>query len=899
MFESECQEDEDVTTDKTTREDEENFDCALNNEMCFEQTPLMSENSDDDRLQDTTTKRVESNSEEPIIHTEDEDVPCACYGKDDEVEEVNPDSIDYSSYSGNNHLSPEEIKKNEVEEAEEEYVDHQEYAPQAEIWSSSSEQETNRPSTQQEQCDHVTDKVMPPIWDTDCDEDGGLAGEEVIVEDHLTELTAVRFDAHSPQFDKQDVEIEQKEENGLTCGQDADVLDDDQVKEKMLTTDNTVACSEECDSSSMAPSPALPCLSAPVKVDNHDDSLSGITTDAKAQISGMADVLDLSLDRQHQQEENKMVPSLDEYTDSASLGIQMPSNETENYPEININGTTVVLSEECNDQVYDPQVQSCFEGQQSVQTIRNEAFDKASAVVAPDIFACDGENVTIPITAEVFDKASVAAVLDTVANVPSVIVEEVSCPHLPSICQDHMEDNESFNETGFDSVTDADACNNPSLTALLTSEEVSLLDMSFSQDQQSDQTRNKEDFSEVINGTASVMTEDMIATMCQMHLPSFEQRELRDNDISAGVGEESGISSMTVSPDAGNEFDVIFEDMVLPAMDCDQQSEEQTGAQNSLFADDVAISVIKEDTAGMVFGPYPSSHSQPTLSAHTGWTNYESFAANEDMFGHEVEESYHRAMDQFAAQIAESVTSFTEELKKQTDVKVVVDVVEVKEKTARVSVEKKEETKAEEKEEDYEKTEISIMEATMDHNEWIMDSTYQALPWMNLSATSFAQDQTQTNQPPTEERQCSSTVADTTCTDTTDIQPSTEVRQTSTLFLVDESTENNKKVVAVQPMPQNVNVTFRVHYFTQSPYQTVAVTGNQEELGNWKGFVPLERSKDGHWATVVSLPTESIVEWKFVVVDKGEVCRWEECGNRLLDTGFGDDLLVHKWWGRL
>uniref|UniRef100_A0A7N6AZA4 CBM20 domain-containing protein n=1 Tax=Anabas testudineus TaxID=64144 RepID=A0A7N6AZA4_ANATE len=100
-----------------------------------------------------------------------------------------------------------------------------------------------------------------------------------------------------------------------------------------------------------------------------------------------------------------------------------------------------------------------------------------------------------------------------------------------------------------------------------------------------------------------------------------------------------------------------------------------------------------------------------------------------------------------------------------------------------------------------------------------------------------------------------------------------------------DNTENSKKVVAVQPMPQSVNVTFRIHYLTCSPYQTVAVTGNQQELGNWKEFIPLER--------------KSHVEWKFVVLDKGEVCRWEECGNRLLETGFGDDLIVHKWWGLL
>uniref|UniRef100_A0A8C6UXY1 CBM20 domain-containing protein n=1 Tax=Neogobius melanostomus TaxID=47308 RepID=A0A8C6UXY1_9GOBI len=93
----------------------------------------------------------------------------------------------------------------------------------------------------------------------------------------------------------------------------------------------------------------------------------------------------------------------------------------------------------------------------------------------------------------------------------------------------------------------------------------------------------------------------------------------------------------------------------------------------------------------------------------------------------------------------------------------------------------------------------------------------------------------------------------------------------------EESAESAKKVLAVQPMPQNVNVTFRVHY--------VALV------------VSLEKTKDGYWTCVVGLPAESHVEWKFVVLEKGEVCRWEECENRVLYTGYGDDLLVHKWWG--
>ncbi|XP_051794623.1 uncharacterized protein stbd1 isoform X2 [Acanthochromis polyacanthus] len=254
-------------------------------------------------------------------------------------------------------------------------------------------------------------------------------------------------------------------------------------------------------------------------------------------------------------------------------------------------------------------------------------------------------------------------------------------------------------------------------------------------------------------------------------------------------------------------------------------------------------------------------------------------SSNQDMFGHEVEDSYNRAMDQFLEEMAAKVKH--NEKKKQIDVK----AVETKEEGAK------------EKEEDYEKTEISIMEATMDNNEWITDGNYQVLPWMNFSVPSFIQNHTKTEPVPREEPLHSSFLAEAPCIDA--VIPLPVVEQTNTVSLLDESLENGKKVVAVQPMPQNVNVIFRIHYHTHSPYQKVAVTGNQQELGNWKEFIPLERAEDGLWSSVVSLPAESHVEWKFVVVDKGDVCRWEECGNRLLDTGSGDDLLVHRWWGIL
>lgn len=783
--------DEDIS-DKKTRQEEENVQWSLN-----KQTPPIGEKGDDNK----TT--LEINSEEPAIHIEDVPATCIYYGKDEKLDEENPDSIEYSSYSGNNQLSPEEEKKDNDESVEEEGVDYHVVAQQAEVWS------TSLPSKM----------VMAPIRDGDCDEDEGLPGEvieEVTEEEHLNKLTAVRFDTHSPQFD------EQKEENGPTCDRKGSA---DHVEEEMLTCDVIVVSSEEHDSST---------VSAPIKVDINDQS--SIDTDAKAEIPVTAEFCDLSLACQLQTED-KMAPSLDEDPDSTIHSPEIPSPETENLPENHRNGSATA------ERYDDPHVQSYYKDQQSVHVI---------------------DNV-------VSDKASVAADPDTVQNVSaSVIAEEISCPHM-ILENDEMRVN---------SATDA-AC----LTALLMSEEISHPDM-FSSSQDQEGHHVEKDFSEA--GAAPVTTKDVSPSLYQIYLPSFEQSERRDDDISSpGIGKESGISSLAVSPDAqdaGKDFGVTVGDTVLPVMDCDLQTEGQTETQTSFFADDVALSVVNEDTAGTVFESYPSCRSQ----ALPDWTLYESFAANEDMFGHEIEDGYHRAMDQIAAQIAVSFTSYTDDMKTQTDIKAVIEVVEIKEK-AGVSIEMKEDTKEEkeEEEEDYERTEISIMEATMDNNEWITESNYQVFPWLNLSA----QDHTKTNQLPIEE--CSA-VTDATCTN---IPPSTEVKQTSSSSLADENTENSKKVVAIQPMPQNVNVTFRVHYFTQSPYQTVAVTGNQQELGNWKGFIPLEMAKDGHWATVVSLPAESHVEWKFVVLDKGEVCRWEECGNRLLDTGYGDDLLVQKWWG--
>ncbi|XP_045645978.1 starch-binding domain-containing protein 1 [Ursus americanus] len=104
------------------------------------------------------------------------------------------------------------------------------------------------------------------------------------------------------------------------------------------------------------------------------------------------------------------------------------------------------------------------------------------------------------------------------------------------------------------------------------------------------------------------------------------------------------------------------------------------------------------------------------------------------------------------------------------------------------------------------------------------------------------------------------------------------------------------KIVGVSSGSQRVSVRFQVHYITSTDTQFVAITGDHESLGRWKTYIILQRSKDGFWFRSVPLPADTVVEWKFVLVDSGEITRWEECSNRFLDTG-REDKVVQKWWG--
>ncbi|CAJ1071257.1 enolase-phosphatase E1 [Xyrichtys novacula] len=850
--------DEDVS-DKKTRQEEETS-CTRENEYV------------DELQEDVTT--VETNGVGSILMEsvmEDAPVSIICNVKEEEFESPDPESVTFS-YPDDNLGSAEEQNKIESEEAEVECEDSQIIPQQL----SKSDQETNQPSLNQDQGDHVMDEWTPPVERSDGVEYSGPTEE---MSEEVTDEYNTAVDTHCQQFEEEEAEIEQNEENIITSSQQ----DGDKKEKVEKTSENIIAFVEESGGQTVETSPSPSCLSASKKAETKDDNLSDVTTDENDQISGNADHPDISSGFQQPLREYESLTSPDEDANSTTLESQKLSHDIDREPT-------------------------------------NTGNDQTVASAGPSVATSDGENVT-----EVFPPHDVSSchreqqslpisVVEKAENKPPspLMEEEISLLDVSPPSQDRATDpTEPFDETEVSSASNdhmkntIEEINITSATDIPSFDKASLASPTTCEDQPSNGVANIGDISEVTASSAPVMTVDLSPSTCHMYRTSFEQSDLGDPDPSSpSFGKESGISSMAVSPDLQdvyNGFEVIDKNIV----ECILPSTSQEEPKNSLFGDYVAAPYsCNENTAGMVFGPYKSHQPQSPRERQTGRTEYESYAANEDMFGHQIEDSYHRDMEKFMEQIVNNITSLAGELKEEPDKKVTVEVVEKTDKKAKVGVDKKAETDAEEEEAvESEKTEISIMEATMDNNEWITESNYPVLPWMNISAPSIIQELSQNNQLPTEK--CVTATVDVSCVDPTEDPPVTEVKHgvelslPSSLSLVDENSENNKKVLAVQPMPQNVNVTFRVHYFAQSPYQTVAITGDQQELGNWKEFIPLERAKNGHWATVVSLPAESHVEWKFVLLDKGEVCRWEECGNRLLETGSGDDLLVHKWWGFL
>ncbi|KAM9519270.1 uncharacterized protein ACWYII_045394 isoform 2-T2 [Salvelinus alpinus] len=222
------------------------------------------------------------------------------------------------------------------------------------------------------------------------------------------------------------------------------------------------------------------------------------------------------------------------------------------------------------------------------------------------------------------------------------------------------------------------------------------------------------------------------------------------------------------------------------------------------------------------------------------------------------------------------------------------DIVDNNSKDTRVEEEKKRQSDETRIEESYEKVEINIMEATMDYNEWMTVSGTEDnsdSPWVRISHSSVECSAAEAEHHPIETHHNSD-----------DPTAFKEVKETGTKPVsLDGDLRRNKKMAAVLPIkPNTVRVRFCVHYRTQSPWQELAVTGNQQELGSWTGFVPLERAQDGFWASWVVLPAEKQVEWKLVLVEEGEILRWEEGGNRHLETGWGGgEVYLNEWWGSL
>ncbi|KAM4049563.1 starch-binding domain-containing protein 1 [Anomaloglossus baeobatrachus] len=118
----------------------------------------------------------------------------------------------------------------------------------------------------------------------------------------------------------------------------------------------------------------------------------------------------------------------------------------------------------------------------------------------------------------------------------------------------------------------------------------------------------------------------------------------------------------------------------------------------------------------------------------------------------------------------------------------------------------------------------------------------------------------------------------------------------SEAYIHEADQQKTKKVATIQPMPQNVNFGFKVHYITHSDSQIIAVTGDHEKLGKWETYVPLTSGNGGFWSHSMSLPADTNVAWKFIMVENGKIRRWEECNNRLLKITH-EDIDGQLFWG--
>ncbi|KAL4617314.1 starch-binding domain-containing protein 1 [Arapaima gigas] len=60
---------------------------------------------------------------------------------------------------------------------------------------------------------------------------------------------------------------------------------------------------------------------------------------------------------------------------------------------------------------------------------------------------------------------------------------------------------------------------------------------------------------------------------------------------------------------------------------------------------------------------------------------------------------------------------------------------------------------------------------------------------------------------------------------------------------------------------------------------------------------PLNKIPKPEESTPLECERDCQVEWKFVLIEDGKICRWEECCNRHLYTGHDEAISLNKCWG--
>lgn len=98
-----------------------------------------------------------------------------------------------------------------------------------------------------------------------------------------------------------------------------------------------------------------------------------------------------------------------------------------------------------------------------------------------------------------------------------------------------------------------------------------------------------------------------------------------------------------------------------------------------------------------------------------------------------------------------------------------------------------------------------------------------------------------------------------------------------------------------------VTVIFVTHYYYNTPDQVLAIIGSGQYLGNWNPLLARQFNKTvsryhNRLSLALFMPVNEKAEWKFVLLNKRyrRVIKWEDHGNRCLDTSFPDTAATRR-----